>query len=63
MDLRTLIEYFLVTFTVVGHVCTVQTLAREEGWEYFIFVLTEFYIFTVSGFELTSFRFGIKKEK
>ena len=40
-----------------------QTLAREEEWEYFIFVKTEFYIFTVSGFEPTSFRIGIKKEK
>ena len=39
-----------------------QTLAREEGWEYFIFVWTEFYSFTVSGFDPTAFRFGIKKK-
>ena len=61
MDLRTLREVLFSDF-YRGGAC-VQTLANEEGWEYFIFVLTEFYNFTVSGFELTSFRFGIKKEK
>ena len=42
----------------------VQTLDREERWVIFLFVLTEFYKFTVlHGFELTSFRFEIKKKK
>ena len=41
----------------------VQTLDREERWVIFLFVLTEFYKFTVlHGFELTSFRFEIKKK-